>query len=180
VKNNSELSAIGFQTIFAPVCRRYNCVCVTYLASCKTTSNASWNSCARRGPNLQATLAMWVWVEGLGKQTAKAGQIPRPNGSAWMILKLRKQTSKLAALCTAVLLHPAINLQAVQAAGCTAHSVKGFCICKCCFIIPELTRTASCSEFKIHEGKSLLLAATLSQKPGLFLPAQTCSDRHVG
>jgi len=54
---------------------------------------------------------MWVWEEGLGKQTAKAGPIPRPNGSAWMILKLRKQTSKLAALSTIVLLHQAINLR---------------------------------------------------------------------
>jgi len=56
-------------------------------------------------------LATWVWEEGLGKQTAKAGLTPRPNGSAWMILKLRKQTSKLAALFTTVLLHQAMYLR---------------------------------------------------------------------
>lgn len=93
------------------LCRRYNYACVTYPASCKTTSNASWNSCARHGPNLQAILVMWVWEEDLVKQTAKAGPTPQPNGSVWMILKLRKQTSKLAALSTAVLLHQAINLR---------------------------------------------------------------------
>lgn len=47
----------------------------------------------------------------MGKQTAKAGPTPQQNGSAWMILKLRKQTSKLAALSTIMLLHQAISLR---------------------------------------------------------------------
>lgn len=111
---------IGSKSIVVPVCRHYSCACVTYPASCKTTSNASWSSCARHGPNLQATLAVWVWEEGLGKQTAKAGPTRQLNGSAWMTLKLRKQTSKLAAFSTTVLLHQAIHLrlQALRRSSC--------------------------------------------------------------
>ncbi len=122
----SKTTASTPQFYPAPVCRRYNCACATCPASCKTTSNASWNSCARHGPNLQAILAMWVWEEDLVKQTAKAGPTPRPNGSAWMTLQLRKQTSKLTILSAAVLLHQAIylRLQTVASLGMSKVSAS--------------------------------------------------------
>ena len=76
-------------------CRSWHPACGFCAGSCPITQSVRGSSGVRPKPSLPATLATPASQLALARWTAEADPILQPNGSAWMILSIRRRTGHL-------------------------------------------------------------------------------------